>query len=115
MAMNVRTSVEARVDLISTPDQLQEMTALAYRFGLRLQLEVDPERKAGWIARIADAGDMNYPHASIMALVLLRAIGSGTSVERVLAEAKRDLMNINVNVETVATANSTKAPEDVTV
>ncbi|MGY4541719.1 hypothetical protein ACVWY0_001632 [Arthrobacter sp. UYNi723] len=114
MAMNVRTSIEASVNLISTPEQMEEMTALAYRFGFRLQFDADPERK-GWVARLTDAGDLNYPHASIMALVLLRAIGQGTSVEKVLEEAKRDLIKINVNVETIATAIVSKAPEDAVV
>lgn len=92
---------------------MQEMTALAYRFGLRLQFLNDPERKGGWIARLSD-GEDNFPHASIMALVLLKAISSGTSVEKVLADTKRDLLHINVNVETIATA-IIPVSEDATV
>ena len=113
MALNVRTSIEARVNLIYSAQEMQEMTALAHRFGLRLELVADPERKSGWIARLSD-GEDNYAPNSIAALVLLRAICSGTSIETVLSDAKRDLMQLNVNVETIGTAICA-SPETATV
>lgn len=103
MAFNVRSMMDLRVDLLSSPEDLQEMTALAWRFGLRLQFEADPEQRGGWVARISDA-EWSFPHNDLQALVLLRAICSGTSVDSVLEDIKRDLTRIGIRPETIASA-----------
>lgn len=103
MAFDVKSDLRATVRLLSTEDDLVEITAFAKRFNLQVSFEPTFGKTNDWTASLVSPS-YDFVHNDIMRLVLLRAIASGSSVEDVLNQSKQDIARLGINIETAATA-----------
>lgn len=92
VAFDLKFDVSIRFQLVDTGEELAKLAQFAGDFGLRIRTEVDSDReRGGWVV-VLDGPGYSGADSTIQALVYARALASGTSISRVLDDARRELM-----------------------
>lgn len=102
MAFDLKVDASIRFRLVDTGEELAKLAQFAGDFGLRITTHRDTDRKSeGWVV-VLETGGFAGSFQVIQALVYARALASGTSIDRVLEDARRDLtMSTGGNLDVI--------------